>query len=246
VPFRPDEYVGVAAPHDWWLRVDLDQHWTVAYRLAVKAGQPIVAEMRLFPFEADSRMGEWSGQFLGVAAHVPGRGITASLLRQITPGNHLRQLPAIMRATMQRSWFTYAEEQGKIIRRPAPSELLFSKRGFFGASDFQAPKLRGSKVGRPGRSDTFLALIAAEYTRTIAIGSQRPIKDVAREFRQPESAVRNWIYQARERRLLKGRQWGQRGGELTKRARMLLDSALQSFATHASPEVPPSPSDESS
>src|SRR5438876_11880491 len=60
-----------------WIEVPLDDAWMVAYQLVNLSGEPVVAEVRVFPNERGKGRppGVWSAEFLGVNARAPAGGI---------------------------------------------------------------------------------------------------------------------------------------------------------------------------
>ena len=70
-----------------WVEREFARNWTVAYRIVVEEGRNVVGEMRIFPHSSNNvRAGEWhDGELHGIAAVVPDGGITASMLREVSP-----------------------------------------------------------------------------------------------------------------------------------------------------------------
>lgn len=55
--------VGLARVASSWLEVTIADGWLAAYRLVPQDGQPVIAEVRVFPAEAGRRTaGTWSGE----------------------------------------------------------------------------------------------------------------------------------------------------------------------------------------
>lgn len=67
-----------------WVEAPLGA-WVVAYRLVNQSGEPVVAELRVFPCEPGKGRppGRWSAEVLGVDASAPPGGIPADLLRHV-------------------------------------------------------------------------------------------------------------------------------------------------------------------
>lgn len=77
------------------------------------------------------------------------------------------------------------------------------------------------RPGAAGRADEHYAALAAMYVDLLATSS-RPTQDLADLLGEKVSAIRNYIYKARERGLLTTAGRGKAGGELTDKARRLL------------------------
>lgn len=83
-----------------------------------------------------------------------------------------------------------------------------------------APEL-GARPGRTGRDDRPYAVLAARYLE-LCTESRAPVVELAAETYRSTSTVQNLLTEARRRGLLIRRQ-GRAGGELTEKARRLLD-----------------------
>ena len=89
---------------DVWIRQDLGD-WRAMLRIVPsKNGNPVVAEVRLFPRESDAdrvlaglEPGEWSGSYVGSRAVVPGSGLTARILHAVKVGQARTAGVGIMR-----------------------------------------------------------------------------------------------------------------------------------------------------
>ena len=199
--FKLPEYFKVDR---FWLEVDFAPGWRAAYFLVPYGGQPVVAEVRIFPADEypGRDAGAWRAQFLGVRA-APGvksgefdcppvrQGITARLLRKVPLGAERKHAVALL----------------KLLAPTWPD----GARGFYAAPEGAASK-RGQTRGRP---DRFYAGLARDYVTRCSRGSRRPVADVAKRHKLAVSIVRDAIHEARARGLLsKGRQ-GAPGGQLT-------------------------------
>lgn len=114
--------IGLVLDSSVWVEIPLSGGWMAAFRLANQRGQPIVAELRLFPEEDDRKVvrrtallpqlttgaikgiirrppGEWSGEY-GMAKNikVPVGGVTARLLRTI----RVKLFKDVMRTIIER------------------------------------------------------------------------------------------------------------------------------------------------
>jgi hypothetical protein len=199
---------------DAWLEVELGDGWRAAYRLVPYAGQPVVAEVRIFPADTwpGQTPGAWRADLLGVGAGgaapligpaVDGpavrHGITARVLRRVRLGEHRRYASTMM---------------SRLRRRQGRDRLT--------AWGFAGPRTR-PVAGEPrGRPDRVYAEIAGAYVARLAAGSRRPVADLARRRKLAESVVRDMIHEARARGMLTAGRQGVPGGQLTAHAEQLL------------------------
>jgi len=87
----------------------------------------------------------------------------------------------------------------------------------------QWPERTTRRRGRPGKPDLYYAKLAADYHRLVNVeGSTRPVQILARQRRLPESVISRQLYTARERGLLSSRGRGHVAGQLSPRARAIL------------------------
>jgi hypothetical protein len=199
-----------------WVEEPIAGGWIGAYRLMVKAGRPLVAEVRLFPEDRpESRGGgQWSEEVSAVPSEgVPGRALHA--LRLKTP---LERFPRFLRS---------------IKRDPAFAKQLLRGHGIPLRSE-----MRRRRPGRRGRTDSYYLPWAVAYVERLAVGSRRPVKDLTesppRAIRgyvsdggvTSEATVRDYIHQARKRGLLSSSPSGRPGGELTPKAEQMLKRAV--------------------
>ena len=201
---------------DVWLEVDVEDRWRAAFRLVPYAGQPVIAEVRLFPRDewGNRRPGAWRAEFLGLrAGQITGprrdtiepatfapirHGVTAQLLRQIPLGATQAAAREFMGEIQQRFPGLYPPEWSR-PRRETP---------------------------RPASAwpDRVYAQIAAAYVERLDAGSRRPVADVARRRRLSPAQVRDAIHTARGRGFLTAAvQRGRSGGALTRAAQHLLN-----------------------
>jgi hypothetical protein len=118
-----------------------------------------------------------------------------------------------------------------VMYRAAPIDILYKKaRAWLSISvpvglDFDV-ELKEFKLhprpGRQGRSDTFYAGVAAQYVE-ISGSSSTPTKDLAEKLHLSASRTRDLLHQARQRKLLTKTTRGLAGGQLTEKAKGLLD-----------------------
>jgi transposase-like protein len=187
-----------------WLEVPIDDTWMTASRLAVQDGRVVIAEIRVFPLESRGSAvppaGIWSAEVLGARAPVPPKGLSARTLRNIRLGEHPRHVADVL------DWVTQQQQA-------APAHVA----KFFGLGAVtQKPQAIKSTRPRSGRPDAFYAAVAARYLRAIKRNSKRPGVDVARQMKVEPSKIRDWLHQARERKLLSPSSHGKRGGQLTR------------------------------
>jgi hypothetical protein len=128
---------------------------------------------------------------------VPAGGLTARQLRRATLGD-LTRLAG--RGVI-----------GRIISAVAPEAALT-------ADDDQAHP----RPGRAGRDDHFYAVWAARYAEQAAY-TARPIAELADAHDRPPTRLREYIAEARRRGLLTATRPGRSGGQLTDKARALLE-----------------------
>ncbi len=186
-----------------------------AYRLVVKSGRPLVAEVRLLPNDPGepSRSGRWSEDPLAV----PPDGIPGRALRALKLGVPLKRFSGFLRG---------------LERDPTFEKQLL---GAFGIPP--GSKIVRRRPGRAGRPDSFYLVWAVAYVKRLATGSRRPVKDLAehppKDIRGYVSdgnvtsvaTVRDVIHQARVRDLLTDSPPGRPGGELTPKAKQMLRPA---------------------
>lgn len=189
-----------------WLEASLSNGWEVSYLLKHRSGRVEIAELRVHPVAGpDSAPGEWSRQL----ADVPTGGLTARRMREVLLTKHLGQISDLNREV--------ARVQGEEARW----------RRFAGS----LPELADAHhPGRRGRSDHFLASVAARYAGMVEDGSHAPMKELANELAsrgQPFSVatVRGFIHEARRRELLTPATRGKAGGDITSKAEQLLGDA---------------------
>ena len=79
----------------WVEKATVEDEWVAAYRLMIKGGRLVVAEVRLFPADhaADRGPGEWSVE----ASAVPPEGVPARALRALSPTVPQERFPRFLR-----------------------------------------------------------------------------------------------------------------------------------------------------
>lgn len=195
-----------------WVEEQLEGGWIAAYRLMVKAGRPLVAEVRLFPDDPPESRGPggWSEE----ASAVPSEGLPGRALRALRLKVPLERFPRFLRS---------------IERDPTFARQLLGGHGIKLGSEVVR-----RRPGRAGRTDSFYLVWAVAYVERLAAGSRRPVKDLTKH--PPKvikgyvsdgnvtsgATVRDLIHQARVRGLLTGSPAGRPGGELTPKAKQML------------------------
>jgi hypothetical protein len=192
---------------------DLPSGWVCTYRLANQDGQSVIAELSIHPSGKD----------------VPQGGLTTRILRRVRLGAHLAAITATVRG-----WASGGTpRKDRTTHIPAAPGRSAQVRVVFGAEDLDRDTAEGlgfsgppreRRPGRPGRSDREFAELAEQYVDARGRGSTRPTADVARERGYDVAHIRDGIHEARERGLLtRPATKGRAGGELTPRARELLE-----------------------
>lgn len=207
----------VEVVHIWFIVV-LKGGWRVAYRLFPREGRPVVAEMRIYPYEGDLpdlEAAEWAVKLRGFDAEVPGNGITSSLLyEQVAIGRHVfDDFPASLRNFRDGG---LGKTQVKVGGRI--TTLYDALLGGLGFDPEVKPRLRGPS----GWSDAEYVRLAQQYLERCKAGSRSPVKDLAKAHGMTEVAARAALHRARQRGLLSRQKQGKAGGELTPRAKTLL------------------------
>jgi len=131
------------------------------------------------------------------AGEVPPGGLSARQLRRATLGDLTRRVSAGL--------------IGQVMTAMAPQVTRTTD------DDEAHPR-----PGRAGRDDHFYAIWAARYTAKAAY-TPRPIADLAHEHDRPPARLREYIAEARRRGLLTATTPGRSGGQLTDKARALLE-----------------------
>jgi transposase-like protein len=111
-----------------------------------------------------------------------------------------------------------SDVQGQVDRAIATDERL----GRIPSSLMEGLRTQPSK---PRRDDLFYAQIAQEYTERR--DSRSPVADLAREKNVSQPTMRDWLREARKRKLLESVGQGRAGGEVTAKAHRVLRDATK-------------------
>jgi len=204
----PPIYDAVLDVQDIWLESELpaDSRWRVAYRVLLREGRVIVAEVRVFPRETNRVLGpgEWLAEWLGrKAADVPAGGLSTRDLRSIRLGHDVHSIKAIV-----------DELKASAPQLLDPSFGQFGELGLTAHFGSAAKPKKATGRGRPALDAMEYAVLAAAYADAVAAGSRHPIRDVAERCGLTTNKVRSRIHAARARGFLdRGRQ-GNAGGLL--------------------------------
>lgn len=193
--------LGLVRDQSIWFETPIAPRWIVAFRLTNQRGQPVIAELRVFPDEPGHYPpGRWSGEY-GAPAKVPPGGLSARDLRQIRTQAFRADLRTIATHLMP--------EWGEELPSLFPGVPLSTV----------PPR---ATQGRKGRSDLELAQIAAVY-EAACIANRPAIAAVAKAFKLSLSKARDAVRRARVRGLLSSAsKQGKGGGLVTPAARAIL------------------------
>jgi hypothetical protein len=132
-------------------------------------------------------------------------GITTEDLRRVQFGNLQREITRRIREQDPTSW--NPGDPSAYAQLP-PSDWIKALK-------------RAPRPGRGGRGDLFYASCAREYVELLT--EPKPVQALAARRHLSESQIRNILHQARERGLLTKLGRGRAGGELTDKAKELLN-----------------------
>ncbi len=173
----------------------------------------------------DGRLIEWraradSGQTLSARRlrAAPIGGMERALRRHVS--RHVETLHERLSATYSIGKLV----GGKIVVRPATSaERAEKQKRLQEAVDRLADFVERPRTGPVGRSDRSYAAVAALYVEAVAQGSSRPVHVVADRMQLAEKTIQNYLFKARERGLLTSLGRGKAGGQLTDKAKEMLN-----------------------
>lgn len=211
--------LGNAGQH--WVMLPLDEDWDSCVRFEPQDGHPVVAEVRVLPradtpgvlSHHDPHADRWVQATMGQTPDVPTPvgGLTARTLRRLKLGQALEAAYAQLENMIDRKG-----ERG--LANPERVTEAFTKAAV------SRPRL----PGRTGRDDTYYVAVAAAYVSAIGHGSRQPVVDAAKELSitwggdYEPTYVRDLLHVARQRELLTRPPKGRAGGQLTDKARAIL------------------------
>lgn len=190
---------------EFWVQQEIGQ-WVLAYRLIEDtAGQPVVAEARVFPRDpAAPRPGYWSG----VREVVPQGGVPSSALRSLSVTEPVKA----------------GIEQWRRLGR-----TMMLEAGFVKVAQ-EAPN--SASTSRQGHSAGFLTEVAERYVAICNAGVRSPYEVLrqrlaAENIHYATDTVKDFVKAARREGLLTPSAPGRAGGALTEKAMGLLEQQLE-------------------
>lgn len=203
-PWLMGQYVA-AVIEDVWIRQDIGE-WRAMLRIVPsKNGNPVVAEVRVFPQEADVTTlavqlapEEWTGCYLGRQARVPGGGLTARTLGAVRIGEAIRKGTADLRRRLDRN-----------------------PHGAWSKFWPTRPARRPRRGGRQPVTDDQLVSIAYVYCYANREAHPAPVQFTAKHHHITQARARDWLHTARERDILKKADSTRPVGELTEKGEQL-------------------------
>jgi hypothetical protein len=180
---------------------DVQDGWHVHAWFELRDGAPRITELRLrsatgSTLRAAHGGGEPQPNYgFEAGRKVPLGGITAEVLRSLS-------LKALHDA----------------LGKDNASAMLLGVHGFSADEDFRAMR----QPGRRGRDDRFYVVWAQRYVATCAT-TRRPYPALAAEWNYSERTIRDFVDKARKRGLLIGGSPGRAGGQLSAKAKRLLE-----------------------
>lgn len=201
-----------------WVVLPLGESWDSYVRFVGQDGHPVVAELRVLPrtdtpgvlAHHDKHADRWISITRGETPEqsTPKGGLTTRALRDVQLG-HAVQLAY----TQLGRWFDRD--------RRHPGSVMPTS---FTATAVDTPR----RPGRKGREDSFYVVAAAAYVDALEQGNRKPVVTAAQTLSETwggtyePTYVRDLLHVARERGLLTRPPRGRAGGQLTDRARALL------------------------
>jgi hypothetical protein len=211
-----------------WVKLPLeadgvpDPEWDAYYRFVDEGGDPTLVEVRIL-LRTRTRAAERELQRAlkrdGGSRRVPVSPLTAEALRSVSPtdAHHFLRVSRGMSEPAADTMTGLAEAPVAGVRR---------RRRKRGAGRVFATGMRPDP-------DVHLAAFAQLYVDLVRRGSRSPIADIAAANpRWDLTYVRDQVFLARERGFLTPERYGQVGGELTLKARRVLQGAARSAERH--------------
>jgi hypothetical protein len=209
----PSDRTSLTITHDpslkgCWVEDHLLDGWKVAVRLVPKDGQPVVAEVRVYPAEphGDEQPGEWSGS----PDSVPKFGLGARQLKGVRLQSMLENFPGL------------AGE----MRVQMGDDRFFGPRGPLVDHGFSPTSTEPArKVGRPpSQTPLDYAKLSRDYERKVDANNPHPVVELAKERGIPHATMETHLRKARDMGMLSAPPPGRAGGRLTRLAEELLAS----------------------
>jgi hypothetical protein len=206
--------------------------WVIALRFVVDDGYPVLAELRAFPDEGashDQAHGEWSGD----ASIVPGLGLTASTIKNLSVKTMENQFRAALSNHQNPAW---GDDQYPVLIDGEPSDNWDGEPSDNWMAWSEVTKdlevdttdtADRNKRGRKPHPDEHLAKVAYYYTEALRNGSKvhNTIRAKMRTGKKSPDAT-GLIRKARVRGFLApAPKTGQKGGTLTPRAIAVLEAS---------------------
>lgn len=202
------------------LEVELGNGWMVQEHYGIKDGRRVIAWLRICPAPPGDgvprkkrrnlgelpEMGDVSADGTGLCdyARVPDGGVTKRLLRTVPVGGAFDDVVGDFRQWIQQTFGPDALQ--RIEAAPVPL------------------RKRRKKPERLRADDLFYALLARDYADA-CIHSRRPTQTLAQARNVPPEKMRSWINLARRNGFLTDTQRGKSGGELTPRAKRVIEAS---------------------
>ncbi len=185
-------------PAGVWYSTRVDPDWVAAYRLVPEGGSPVVAEIRVFPFERGHGFGRWSGQAW------PQGGLPARVFRRVGVVTPLSRLTKSDRQKLLETWPAAGLKLGidpKLVRRLRPARTVTAE---------------------------FLAVAAQAYVDAYAENPRSPYPGAAQRLGYSKTYVKDLVGRARRDGYLTETSRGRAGGVLTNKALEALDAVAKS------------------
>lgn len=212
-----------------WIENDIGDGWTAAYRIAEEHGQPVIAEVRVFPTERNgARPGTWNADIDAASLVIPPGGLRTRKIREVSPEKALAQLRGPLADSLENA-----------AARSIANDASYAAAGAaLGLRDNTG--LRQLHTGTPGRpvvGEEFLARLAEMFVK---VGPVRggPYKVLKAQLEDQgifvaDRTIRGYIGRAKNRGLYRpdpspsGRvhSQGVRSGSLTDEGRRVLKAA---------------------
>jgi hypothetical protein len=218
--------LGLVLDQSVWFEARIAPRWIVAFRLTNQRGQPVIAELRVFPDEPGHYPpGRWSGEY-GAPAKVPPGGLSARDLRQIRTQAFRADLRTITANVLKVSEAQAAALPVADLEKDWREGLS----SFFPVVPLSTTPPVATR-GRKGRSDIELARIAAAYERAY-LANRPAIAAVAKAAGITLTKARDSVRRARVRGLLSpASKQGKGGGLVTQLTQEMLKQDVKNRKT---------------